>query len=136
MSVSSVSCFQERIIIWPCHCVLYASDRLRSIVPMFGVGHYVETLDAVLEFVTNHQPTTDELVAGIAVRFRTHRVGNRHAAGRVSAAWQGSYGENDHRFRGRWSGYAQQYDMATLPRIMCERMLGFEVCCMRCPLGR
>lgn len=38
-------------------------DRLRSIVPMFGGGtRYVETLDAVLEFVTDHQPTTDELV--------------------------------------------------------------------------
>ena len=38
-------------------------DRLRSIVPMFGGGiSYVETLNAVLEFVASHNPTTDELV--------------------------------------------------------------------------
>jgi putative restriction endonuclease len=38
-------------------------ERLRSIVPMFGGGtSYVETLDAILEFVDEHQPTTDELV--------------------------------------------------------------------------
>lgn len=38
-------------------------DRLRSIVPMFGGGtHYIETLDAILEFVASHTPTTDGLV--------------------------------------------------------------------------
>jgi putative restriction endonuclease len=38
-------------------------DRLQSIVPMFGGGtRYVETLDAILEFVETHQPTTDTLV--------------------------------------------------------------------------
>ena len=37
--------------------------RLRSIVPMFGGGaKYVETLDAILAFIEEHQPTTDELV--------------------------------------------------------------------------
>lgn len=41
----------------------YATGRLRSIVPMFGGGtRYVEPLDAILEFVEAHQPTTDELV--------------------------------------------------------------------------
>jgi len=63
-------------------------DRLRSIVPMFGGGtRYVETLDAVLEFVTDHQPTTDEL-AGVASRFVFECVesGVDHAAGDVSAA--------------------------------------------------
>lgn len=39
------------------------SDRLRSIVPMFGGGtQYVETLDAILDFVEAHHPTSDELV--------------------------------------------------------------------------
>lgn len=39
------------------------TERLRSIVPMFGGGtRYVETLDIILEFVETHQPTTDELV--------------------------------------------------------------------------
>ena len=40
-----------------------SSDRLRSIVPMFGGGtRYVETLDGILGFVEAHGPTTDELV--------------------------------------------------------------------------
>ena len=39
------------------------SDRLRSIVPMFGGGtNYVDTLDAIIEFVDSYNPTTDELV--------------------------------------------------------------------------
>ena len=38
-------------------------DRLRSIVPMFGGGsQYVETLNAILAVIDNHQPTTDELI--------------------------------------------------------------------------
>ena len=38
-------------------------DRLRSIVPMFGGGtNYVDTLDAIIEFVEGYNPTTDELV--------------------------------------------------------------------------
>lgn len=38
-------------------------DRLRSIVPMFGgATNYVETLDRILAFVADHQPSTDELV--------------------------------------------------------------------------
>ncbi len=38
-------------------------DRLRSIVPMLGGGtRYVDTLDAIIEFVDTHNPTTDELV--------------------------------------------------------------------------
>lgn len=45
-------------------------DRLRSIVPMFGGGmRYVETLDAILEFVEGHQPTSDELVGWHRVSF-------------------------------------------------------------------
>jgi putative restriction endonuclease len=46
-----------------CYCFFMPPDRLRSIVPMFGGRtRYVETLDAILEFVEAHQPTTDELV--------------------------------------------------------------------------
>ncbi len=38
-------------------------ERLRSIVPMFGgATSYVETLDTILAFVDEHEPTTDELV--------------------------------------------------------------------------
>jgi len=54
------------------------TDRLRSIVPMFGGGtRYVETLDAILEFVKAHQPTTDELVGGTEVHFPTYPVETR-----------------------------------------------------------
>lgn len=45
------------------HCLPMSGDRLRSIVPMFGGStNYVQTLEAILEFVDSHQPTTDELV--------------------------------------------------------------------------
>lgn len=38
-------------------------ERLRSIVPMFGgATSYVDTLDAILAYVTSREPTTDELV--------------------------------------------------------------------------
>lgn len=40
-----------------------SDDRLRSIVPMFGgATRYVETLDAILDYVRENRPTTDELV--------------------------------------------------------------------------
>jgi putative restriction endonuclease len=39
------------------------TDRLRSIVPMFGgATSYVETLDRILAYVAAHNPTTDDLV--------------------------------------------------------------------------
>lgn len=38
-------------------------ERLRSIVPMFGgATSYVETLDTILAFVDEHEPTADELI--------------------------------------------------------------------------
>ena len=38
-----------------------SSDRLRSLVPMFGGGtRYVETLDAVIEFVEGNQLANSE----------------------------------------------------------------------------
>lgn len=39
------------------------TDRLRSLVPMFGgATSQVETLELILDFVEEHEPTTDELV--------------------------------------------------------------------------
>lgn len=46
-----------------------APDPLRCIVPMFGGGtRYVETLDAILEFVEDHNPTTDEKEQALRVQ--------------------------------------------------------------------
>ncbi len=104
-------------------------DRLRSIVPMFGGGtRYVETLDAVLEFVTDHQPTTDELVGWHRGSFSN--VSSRDSImRRVSYLQQAGFvrQEND-----RWTlgdagrKYVEQGDVATLLRIMCERNVGLR----------
>jgi len=51
------------------------SDRLRSIVPMFGGGtNYVDTLDAIVEFVDGYNPTTDELVGWHRGTFATQYI--------------------------------------------------------------
>ena len=53
-----------------------ASERLRSIVPMYGgATSYVETLDEIIEYVNAQQPTTDELVGWHRGRFE--RVSSR-----------------------------------------------------------
>jgi putative restriction endonuclease len=55
-----------------------APDRLRSIVPMFGgATSYVATLDAILEFVESHNPTTDEFVGWHRGTFK--RVSSRES---------------------------------------------------------
>ncbi len=47
-----------------------ASERLRSIVPMFGgATSYVETLNEIIEYVNAQRPTTDELVGWHRGRF-------------------------------------------------------------------
>ncbi|MFC7074329.1 HNH endonuclease [Halovenus rubra] len=104
-------------------------DRLRSIVPMFGGGtRYVETLDAVLEFVTNHQPTTDELVGWHRGSFSN--VSSRESImRRVAYLEQAEFVrlENDHWVLGdAGREYVQQYDVGTLLRIMCERNVGLR----------
>jgi putative restriction endonuclease len=96
---------------------------------MFGGGtRYVETLDAVLEFVTNHQPTTDELVGWHRGSFSN--VSSRESImRRVAYLQQAGFvrQENDHWELGdAGREYAQQYDMATLLRIMCERNVGLR----------
>jgi putative restriction endonuclease len=104
-------------------------DRLRSIVPMFGGGtRYVERLDAILEFVEAHQPTTDELVGWHRGSFQNvssqdsilRRVRYLQQVGSLRQA-------NDHWELGD-SGreYVEQDDMATLLRIMCDRNVGLR----------
>ena len=77
---------------------LHASGWLRSIVPMFGGGtQYVQTLDAILEFVGEHQPMTDELVGWYRGSFP--KVGSRDSImRRVSYLQQVGFlrQENDH----------------------------------------
>ncbi|WP_254611745.1 HNH endonuclease [Haloterrigena gelatinilytica] len=104
-------------------------DQLRSIVPMFGGGtRYVETLDAILEFVEAHQPTTDELVGW-------HRGSFANVSSRESIMRRVSYLQQVgflQQVDGQWvlndagREYVQQGDVATLLRIMCERNVGLR----------
>ncbi|WP_233255252.1 HNH endonuclease [Haloplanus rallus] len=104
-------------------------DRLRSIVPMFGGGaHYVDTLDAILEFVEAHSPTTDELVGW-------HRGTFANVSSRNSIMRRVKYLQQVgflHRNGEHWQlgevgrEYVQQDDTETLLRIMCGRNVGFR----------
>lgn len=105
------------------------SDRVRSIVPMFGGGtQYVETLDAILAFVEAHQPRSDELVgwhrrsfANVSSRNSImRRVSYLHQVGflrQTNEYWElGDAGRE----------YVEQDDVATLLRIMCDRNVGLR----------
>ncbi len=106
-----------------------APDRLRSIVPMFGgATNYVATLDAILEFVESHSPTTDELVGWHRGTFE--RVSSRESImRRVSYLQQVGFIKQDDQ---EWvlgepgREYADDYDEKTLLRIMCERNVGLR----------
>ncbi|WP_221621740.1 HNH endonuclease, partial [Halocatena pleomorpha] len=105
------------------------SNRLRSIVPMFGGGtQYVETLDAILTFIEAYHPSTDALVDWHRERFRN--VSSRDSImRRVNYLQQVGFlhQEND-----RWElsqtgrEYVSDGDMATLLRIMCTRNVGLR----------
>lgn len=105
------------------------TDRLRSIVPMFGgATNYVETLNATLEFVETNQPTTNELVGW-----------HRGTFANVSS-WDGimqrlTYLERVgflHRENEQWSlgqvgmEYVPERETATLLRLMCDRNVGLR----------
>jgi putative restriction endonuclease len=96
---------------------------------MFGGGtRYVETLDAVLEFVSDHQPTTDELVGWHRGSFSN--VSSRDSImRRVAYLQQAGFlrEKNDHWVLGdAGREYVQQSDVGTLLRIMCERNVGLR----------
>jgi len=105
------------------------ADRLRSIVPMFGGGtRYVETLDAIVEFVEAHDPTTDELVGW-------HRGTFASVSSRESILRRVRYLEQVgflDREEGHWRlgeagrEYVAEQETATLLRIMCERNVGLR----------
>jgi len=104
-------------------------DRLRSIVPMFGGGsRYVETLDAILEFVEAHQPTSDELVGW-------HRGSFPNVSSQDSIMRRVSYLQQVgflHQTNEHWNlddagrEYVDQGDVAVLLRIMCDRNVGLR----------
>jgi putative restriction endonuclease len=96
---------------------------------MFGGGtRYVETLDAILEFVEAHQPTSDELVGW-------HRGSFQNVSSRDSIIRRVRYLQqvgflrqaNDHWNLGdAGREYVEQGDVATLLRIMCDRNVGLR----------
>ncbi|WP_435365251.1 HNH endonuclease [Haloarchaeobius sp. DYHT-AS-18] len=106
-----------------------AQHRLKSIVPLFGGGdRYVDTLDDVLQFVDDHQPTTDELVgwhrgtfANVSSRDSImRRVRYLQQVGflqKTDRTWAlGAAGEE----------YTRDYATETLLRIMCDRNVGLR----------
>lgn len=105
------------------------TNRLRSIVPMFGGGtRYVETLDSILEFVEAHEPTTDELV-------EWHRRTWTNVSSRDSIMRRVSYLQQVgflQRVDGEWAlgsagaAYIRNHETETLVRIMCARNLGLR----------
>ncbi len=119
----------QKIITQRCDRIGMSPDRLRSIVPMFGGGtHYVETLDAILEFVAAHHPTSDELVGW-------HRGSFANVSSRDSIMRRVRYLQqvgflrqaNDHWELGSaGQEYVEQGDVATLLRIMCDRNVGLR----------
>ncbi len=105
------------------------TDRLRSIVPMFGGGtSYVDTLEGILEFVETHHPTTDELVGW-------HRGTFANVSSRDSIMRRVSYLEQVGFIEQTTDGwqlghpgreYRQEQDIAMLLRIMCDRNVGLR----------
>jgi putative restriction endonuclease len=96
---------------------------------MFGGGtHYVDTLDAIIEFVEGYNPTTDELVGW-------HRGTFANVSSRDSIMRRVSYLQqvgflrqaDDHwEFGDAGRTYVQQQNTATLLRIMSERNVGLR----------
>ena len=104
-------------------------ERLKSIVPMFGgATRYVETLDSVLEFVADHEPTTDELVGWHRGTFDSvssensilRRVGYLEDVGFIELVGE------------EWTlgpegrAYVDDQSTETLTEIMCRRNLGLR----------
>ncbi|WP_440988361.1 HNH endonuclease [Haloarchaeobius baliensis] len=103
--------------------------RVRSIVPMFGgATRYVETLDAILEFVDAHTPSTDELVGWHRGQFANvasadsimRRLRYLRRVGFLAEGPEGwSLGPNG-------EAYTEAHDTETLLRIMCDRNVGLR----------
>lgn len=105
------------------------TNRLRSIVPMFGGRtQYVETLQSVLKFIDSYHPTTNELLGWHRGSFanvsseksimrRVRYLSNAGFLQKVDGHWKlGPAGQE----------YAPEYDIDVLLRIMCGRNVGFR----------
>ena len=104
-------------------------DRIRSIVPMFGGGtQYVDTLNAILSVIEEHEPTTDELVGW-------HRGAFQNVSSRESILRRITYLQNvgflkkpaNHWELGELGReYVESQDTETLMKIMCDRNVGLR----------
>lgn len=104
-------------------------ERLRSIVPMFGgATSYVDTLDAIIEYVATQEPTTDEFVGW-------HRGTFDDVSSRDSIRRRVDYLEDVGFLEladGRWvpgpegRTYLADQSTDTLVEIMCRRNMGLR----------
>ena len=106
-----------------------ASERLRSIVPMYGgATSYVETLDEIIEYVNAQQPTTDELVGWHRGRFE--RVSSRNSILRRCDYLEDVGFLEVHADEWNLGSEGQRYlanrSTETLLEIMCRRNLGLR----------
>jgi len=104
-------------------------DRLRSIVPMFGgATSYVDTLDAILEYVKVQEPTEDDLIGWHRGTFE--RVSGRSSIER-RVRYLASVGfltlEDGHWQLGiEGQRYMCEQSAGTLTEIMCRRNVGLR----------
>lgn len=105
------------------------SDRLRSIVPMFGgATNYVGTLDEILAFVRAQEPTTDELIEWHRDTFANVSSHNSIMR-RVSYLQQVGFLDEQADHWGLGSAgreYVHEDDSETLLEIMCSRNVGLR----------
>ena len=106
-----------------------STNRLKSIVPMFGGGaSYVETLDAILEYVESSQPTKDELLGWHQGTFEN--VSSRKSIMRRLTYLErvGFLREEDNQWELGEAGdaYIGDHETSTLYRIMCDRNVGLR----------
>jgi putative restriction endonuclease len=96
---------------------------------MFGGGtQYVETLDAILDFVDAHQPTSEELVGWHRGRFSnvSSRESIMRRVGYVREAGFLHHTDDQWMLGEAGREYVQNGDVETLFRIMCDRNVGLR----------
>jgi putative restriction endonuclease len=93
-----------------------------------GATHYVETLDAILEFVATHEPSTAELVGWHRGSF-TNVSSRKSIMRRVQYLQQAGFLEQtatNWRLGPAGKEYRQAGDAETLLGLMCERNVGLR----------
>lgn len=104
-------------------------ERLRSIVPMFGgATSYVDTLDAIIEYVADQHPTADELIGWHRGSFA--RVSSRESIQRrIDYLEDVGFLEQDGqhwRLGPEGRHYVGDQTTETLLEIMCRRNVGLR----------